>query len=177
MGFESFRVELRGGTASSTQVDELVRRLPHVKCDHEAIASRGSTFYTLEDGLHIIEVEVVASPLKVSCRFTMCHPPSIDSAFLPLVRELMARLGMEVRICDDVRPEHSQWFALDRFPEFAQIVSRDLATRRAEWLANFGPVQFPAKTHEVYERIIRPRCEPIKGIRTGDAASVSRMKD
>jgi hypothetical protein len=108
MGFESFQVELRGETASSAQVDELVRRLPHAKCDPDAIASRGSTFYTLEDGHHVIEVELVAFPVKVSCRFTLCHPPSIDSAFLSLVRELMARLGMEVRICDDVRPEHSQ---------------------------------------------------------------------
>lgn len=85
MGFESFRVELRGGSATSAQVDELIRRLPQAKPDPEAIASRGSTFYTLEDGLHVIEVEVVAVPVKVSCRFTMCHPPSIDSAFLSVV--------------------------------------------------------------------------------------------
>jgi hypothetical protein len=166
MGFESFRVELGGGTASSAQVDEFIRRLPYAKHDPDAITSPGSTFYTLEDGFHVIEIEVAGSPVKVSCRFTLCHPSSIDSAFLALTRDLMARLGMEVRICDDVLAGHAQWFTVDRFPEFAEIVSRYLASRRAEWLANFGPVQFPATTHEVYERIILPRCEPITGAET-----------
>ena len=74
---------------------------------------------------------------------------------------------MDVRICDDVRPEHTQWFTADRFPEFAQIVSRHVATRRTEWHVNFGPVQFPARTHEVYETIILPRYESITGAGTG----------
>jgi hypothetical protein len=173
MGFESFRVELRGGTASFARVDELVRLLPHAERDPSAIASRGSNVYTLEDGLHLIEVEVMGFPVKVSCRFTMCHPPSIDSAFLSLAGELMARLGMEVRLCDDLDPEDSQWFAIDRFPEFARLASRYLAVRRTEWHANFGPLQLPAKTHEVYERIILPRCEPIIRTRTGDIAGGS----
>ncbi len=163
MGFESFRVELCGAAADYAQVDEFVRQLPGAKRDSEAIASHGSTFYTWEDGLHVIEAEVMACPVKVSCRFTMCHPPSVDSAFLTLVRELMARLGMEVRICDDVGPEDAQWFSVDRFPEFAATISGHLAARRAEWIANFGPTVFPAKSHEVYERIIRPRCEPVIG--------------
>jgi hypothetical protein len=144
-------------------VDEFVRRLPHAKPDAEAIASEGSHFYTLEDGFHVIEVEVADFPLKVSCRFTLCHPPSIDSAFLGVVRILMTHLGMEARICDDVRPEDSQWFSVARFPEFADIVLHSVTTRRAEWIANFGPAQFPAKTHEVYERVILPQCQPVSG--------------
>jgi hypothetical protein len=163
MGFESFRVELRGGTADHARVDEFVRRLPGAKRDSDAIASRGSTFYTWEDGLHVIEVEVATSPIKVSCRFTLCHPPSVDSALLTLVQELMARLGMEVRICDDVRPEHTRWFSIGQFPEFVEIVSRYVAARRVEWIASFGPAQFPAKAREVYERIILPQCEPVAG--------------
>ncbi len=163
MGFESFRVELRGGATSYAQADELVRGLPHAKPDAEAIASQGSSFYTLEDGFHVIEVEVGASPVKLSCRFTLCHPPSIDSAFLGLVRTLMTQLGMEARICDDVRPEHSQWFSVARFSEFTDIVASYVTTRRAEWITNFGPAQFPAKTHEVYERVILPRCQPVIG--------------
>jgi hypothetical protein len=165
MGFESFRVELSGGAASYAQADELVRRLPQSKPDTEAIRSQGSGFYTVEDGFHVIEVEVAASPVKVSCRFTLCHPPSIDSAFLAVVRDLMTRLGMDARIRDDVGPEDSRWFSVDRFSEFTNIVLRYVTTRRAAWVANFGPEQFPAKTHEVYERVILPRCQPV----TGDA--------
>jgi hypothetical protein len=163
MGFESFRVELRGGAASHSQADEIVRRLSHSKPDAEALSSRGSSFYTLEDGTHAIEIEVATAPVRISCRFTLCHPPSVDPAFLDLVRHLMTHLGMEARVCDDVRPEDSQAFPVTRFPEFTDIVLRHLATRRAEWMASFGPDQFLAKTHEVYERVILPSCQPAAG--------------
>lgn len=161
MGFESFRVELRGGPATHAQADEAVRQLSHAKPDHEALATPGSTYYTLEDGMHVIEVEIAASPLRVSCRFTLCHPPSVDSALLGLVRELMTCLGMQVRICDDVPPEHAGDFPAARFAEFAEAASRCISARRAEWVANFGPLQFPARTGEVYEKVILPRCVPI----------------
>jgi hypothetical protein len=161
MGFESFRVELRGGPATHAQADGSVRQLPSVKPDPESIRTPGSIYYTIEDGVHVIEVEVADSPVRVSCRFTLCHPPSVDAAFLRLVRELMVRLGMEARICDDVPPQHAQGFPAARFPEFGDAVTRCIDARRAEWVANFGPSQFPAKTSEVYERSILPRCVPV----------------
>jgi hypothetical protein len=151
MGFESFRVELRSGPATHAQVDESVRQLPNVKPDPESIRLPGSTYYTVEDEAHVIELEVADSPVRVSCRFTLCHPPSVDAAFLRLVRELMVRLGMEARICDDVPPQHAQGFPATRFPEFADAASRCISTRRAEWVS------------EVYERIILPRCVPVTG--------------
>ena len=163
MGFETFRVELRGGAATYAQAEETVRQHPHARPDHDSIASLGSAYYTLEDGIHVIEVEVAASPVRVSCRFTLYHPPSIDTAFMALVHELMARLGMEVKICDDIPPDHSQWFSGTQFSEFAEIVSSSIARRRAEWIANFGTVLLPAKTSEVYEKVILPRCTPIVG--------------
>jgi hypothetical protein len=161
MGFESFRVELRGGSASYDQVDAAVRSLSHARPDHVSIASQASTYYTIEDGRHAIEVEVAISPVRISCRFTLCHPPSITAAFLDLIRELMTRFGMDARICDDVPPEPAPGFSADRFPEFADVLSRCVAARRAEWVANFGPEQFPARTQEAYQRFILPRCEPV----------------
>ncbi|MGL4550787.1 MAG: hypothetical protein ACRC33_06335 [Gemmataceae bacterium] len=140
-----------------------VRELPHARPDHGSIASPGSTSYTVEDGSHVIEVEVVDSPVRVSCRFTLCHPPSVDAAFLNLVRELQRRLGMEARICDDVLPEHSQGFPPARFSEFAGVVPAYIARRRADWVAQFGTVHLAAKTPDVYEKVILPRCVPAAG--------------
>jgi hypothetical protein len=105
MGFEHFRVELRGGRAKYFEADETIRQLPYIKLDHDSIPLPGSTFYVMDDGAHVIELELMDSPIRLSCRFTLCHPPSVDSAFLDLVRELLGRLGMEAKICDDVRPE------------------------------------------------------------------------
>ncbi len=161
MGFESIRVELRGGTASFSQVDSFVRRLPNARPSTEVIPSRDSNFYTVEDGLHVIEIEVRAAPVSVSCRFTLCHPPSIDAAFLALVGELMDALGIEAGLCDEPDQECSHWFTADRFSEFTDRFLHVVATRRAEWVASFGSAQFPATTREVYERVILPRCEPV----------------
>src|SRR5439155_19559741 len=95
-----------------------------------------------------------------SCRFTLCHPPSVDSAFLGVVRELMFRLGMEAKICDDVRPEHSRSFSLAEFAEFSAITSQYTAARRREWIRAFGYEPMAATTNAVHQRVILPRCQP-----------------
>jgi len=163
MGFETFRVELRGGPATFAQADSTIRQLPHVQPDQDSIRSPGSAYYTVEDGAHVIEIEVADTPVKVSCRFTLCHPPTVDAAFLGLVQEVQGRLGMEAAICDDVRPEDARWYSAAQFSEFASAVSGYIAARRAEWTANFGATQLAAKTPEVYAKIILPKCVPVTG--------------
>ena len=108
MGFEHFQVVLRGGRSKYGEADEAVRKLPHLKPDEHSVPIKGSTFYVMDDGRHAIELELMDAPVQLSCRFTLCHPPSVDLAFLGLLRELMLRLGMEVEICDDVHPAHSR---------------------------------------------------------------------
>lgn len=160
MGFESFRVELRGGTITYREAGEIVRELPHVQPDHHSMPLPGSSLFVVHDGQYAIELELMDSPVRLSCRFTLCHPASVDAAFLELVRELVMRLGMEVRICDDVPPEYEHPFALVAFPEFSAIALRRIAARRAEWIAAFGARPMAATTSEVHERIILPRCQP-----------------
>jgi hypothetical protein len=160
MGFEAFRVELRGGPAGCRDVDEAVRKLPHIKPDLHSLLTEGSNYYVFGDGQHIIELEVMDRPVRLSCRFTLCHPSSIDPVFLGLVKELMLQLGMDVKICDDVRPEHARPFGLDEFAEFSKIIAPYVAARRAEWHTAFGAETLAATTNEVHERIIIPQCAP-----------------
>jgi hypothetical protein len=160
MGFETFRVELRGGKANYAQADEAIQELPHIRPDQHSLSTRGSRFYLYEDGQHAIELAVLDASVRVSCRFTLCHPPSVDAVFLGLVRDLMARLGMEAKICDDVLPDDARSFALDDFAAFAAATRRYITARRAEWIGAFGDVPMAATTNEVYQRIILPRCQP-----------------
>jgi hypothetical protein len=160
MGFESFRVELRGGRANYLEVNETVRGLPHVRLDPDAALTPGSTCYLRDDGQHVIEIELPEGPVRLSCRFTLCHPSSVDSIFLDFVRDLMVHLGMEAKICDAVRPEHAGSFTSLEFTEFSVIAARYIAVRRAEWRAAFGTAPLAATTNEVYQRIILPRCQP-----------------
>jgi len=161
MGFESFRVELRGGRANYAEAKETIRKHPHVKLDQQSPPVKGSTFYVVDDGRHLIETELKDVPVRISCRFTLCHPPTVDSVFLNLVRELMTRLGMEAWICDDVRPEDAHPFSLAHYAEFSSAAFRSIAARRTEWIAAFGDEQMAATTNEVHERIILPRCQPV----------------
>src|SRR5260370_4215740 len=107
MGFESFRVELRGGRKTHRQASEVIRDLDHVTIDRDSIHTPGSMFFLMNDGKHVVEIELMDSPVKLSCRFTLCHPPSMDAVFLGLVKQLMTLLGMQASVCDDVPPEHA----------------------------------------------------------------------
>jgi hypothetical protein len=160
MGFEAFRVELRGGRATYAEGGDAVLQLPHVKPDQLSIPTPGSTFFVIDDGKHVIELELMDSPVRLSCRFTLCHPPSVDAVFLSLLRELMTRLAMEAKICDDVDPEHARAFSLHEFAAFSAITARYMAARRKEWIAAFGDQPMAATMAEVYQRIILPRCRP-----------------
>jgi hypothetical protein len=101
------------------------------------------------------------APVKVSCRFTLCQPASVDVVFLGVVRELMGRLGMNATICDNVHQTHSRSFSLAEFPDFLAVARHYINARAAEWIAAFGKETLAATTNEVYERIILPRCQPL----------------
>jgi len=115
----------------------------------------------LDDRRRVIEIELMDSPVRLSCRFTLCHPPSVDAAFLGLVREMMTRLGMEVKICEDVLPEHAPAFSLGRYEEFSALTLGYIAAKRAEWIATFGTEQAGATTNEVFERFVLLQCQPV----------------
>jgi hypothetical protein len=160
MGFESFRIELRGGRASYQEADEIIRQLPYAKPDSESMALPGSTYYLIDDGRHVIELELKDNPVRVSCRFALCHPPSVEGAFLRFAHYLMSRLGMEADICENIRPEHAHPFSLPEFADFSAAVSHYIAVTRAYWVADFGTETLAATTNEVFRRIILPRCQP-----------------
>jgi hypothetical protein len=163
MGLESFRVELSGGNRTFSEACKAICSLDHVAIDHEALTTPGSAFFLRSDGKHLIELELMDSPMKLSCRFTLCHPSSVDSAFLKFVRELMVVLGMEARVCDDVPPEQSHSFSIDEFEEFSAVALRAIALRRREWIETFGAEQVAVTSSEVFERIILPHCEQSAG--------------
>ena len=163
MGFEDFRVELHGGRTSYVMADEIIRKLPHAKLDpNGGLPVRGATYYLYDDGQHAIGLALDDTPVRLSCRFMLCHPPSVDAAFLEIVRDLMTRLGMWVAVCDEVSREHACSFSLDDFAHFSAAALGTIAARRAEWIKAFGDESIlSATTKEVFERFILPRCQPV----------------
>jgi hypothetical protein len=161
MGFQSFQVVLEGGGASVREANKFVQSLPHVHPDHGFI--QGPTYYLLDDGRHKIEMELWDDYLSISCRFTLCHPPSVDLAFLNLIRELMECLSVDVAVYEDVEGKHEHPFSLAEFSEFSAITLRSIAARRAEWIRFGGTETLAATEAEAHQRIILPRCLPVVG--------------
>jgi hypothetical protein len=160
MGFESFRVDLRGGRAAYCEVSDGVRALPHVRPDADSVPTHDATYYAFDDGNHVIEFEVRDAPVRLSCRFTLCHPVTVDAVFLELLRDLMEHLGLAATVCDAVPNGETRSFALDEFADFSAVASRCIAIRRAEWIGAFGDETLAATTSAVHERVILPRCQP-----------------
>jgi hypothetical protein len=160
MGFESFQVELLGGRAKYLEADAAIRALPHGRPDPDGGLMPGSLYYLRDDGRHVIEIELSDAPVRFSCRFTLCHPASVVRAFLDFVGDLLGRLGMEARICDDVRPEHAGSLPPEEVAKFSALTASYIHARRKEWVAAFGSETLAATTNEVHQRIILPRCQP-----------------
>jgi hypothetical protein len=160
MGFESFQVRLKGGRSTRKEAIDTLMSLDGVVRDEDSELTPGWPCFLARDGLHAVEMEVTDKRASISCRFTLCHPPSVDTAFLELVRRLMEALPMRVKICDDVTPEHEEPFSLDRFDEFSKACRHYIAARRNEWKSAFGNQELAATTAEAHQHIILPHCIP-----------------
>ncbi|MBI1832877.1 MAG: hypothetical protein HYR84_15670 [Planctomycetes bacterium] len=160
MGFESFRVELDGGKPTMQEAANAITALDHAVRDKEAEMMPSSRCFLVRDLGQAIELELTGPPASISCRFTLCHPPSVDAVFLDLVKALMQRLNVCANICDGVTPEDGQAFTLERFDEFTEACLRCISTRRREWKLAFGNQQLAATTAEAHQQIILPRCMP-----------------
>jgi hypothetical protein len=160
MGVESFQVTLEGGHADRTELDAALRAIAGMRLDPLPAFTPASTNYLFDDGSHIVELQLDDTPVRVSCRFALCHPDTIDSAFIGLVRLLMDRSGMDATIRDDVRPEHERPFPPADFAEFAACLPEYIAVRRREWIAAFGPDRMAATTAECWQWVIHTHCRP-----------------
>lgn len=157
MGFESFQVALTG---TGTYAD--AERALHARGiipDAKALTTAGSACFLYVDQGHVVEVELSRMPLCISCRFTLCHPPSIISCFLKLLHELMTQLGWQATIRSDVMPAHDHPYGLPEFAEFSSAVQHYTELRRREWAAAFGSKHAALTTPQVHEQIILPRTQ------------------
>jgi hypothetical protein len=161
MGFDSFRVELQGGSCSFEKICHKLEKMDGVALDDKTLRIPPSQYYFFSDGKHAIQIEVKNTHVAISCRFTLCHPLSVDRVFLDLVRWLMDAFQMDIFIRDNVQSCHGGAFSLADFEDFSSIVLGYIASRRSEWIAYFGGECLGCRPSEAFERFILPRCVPL----------------
>ena len=154
MGIEDYRVSLRSRSASQDSVAGWIARVPFSVPDPEGGFLPQNRYFRIDDGRHVLEVEVSdGEPVDVSVRFMLCNPPSVEPAFLALVGELVSQFDMEIHDQEGNGAE-SWWLPPERFEQFKDSTLWAIPRRRAEWVMHFGPEQFPAGAEEAGRWII-----------------------
>lgn len=155
MGIECFCVELGGTSASSDDVLASLRALEGCERDELSEWIPEQVCFVVRRENLTAELEVLPGP-RVSCRMTLCHPPTSDGAFVGLLGDLSARLSTDrVRRIDGVSNAASlDQLALDE--ETREAIAR----KRARWKRQFGDAEGCYSSLEVHRLIIGPRTVP-----------------
>jgi hypothetical protein len=161
MGFESFLVQLTDGKKSFPEVDEMFRRLEYVVPDDHYASTERVSYFRFDDGNHVIEFEIRRDPFCISCRFTLCHPPSVDRRFLDIVKLLMQRLGVKATMSDPDEPHRSRQFDFADFATFEPLALRCIDREPRMWIAMMGNETAAATHAQAFERFIMPRVEAV----------------
>ncbi|MBY0232612.1 MAG: hypothetical protein K2W96_25305 [Gemmataceae bacterium] len=152
MGFESFQAVLRGEPQPIEEIVSIIGSIPGLRDDPNPGWHRGSRYLLAEDERHLIEMEIDAD--RVSCRFALCHPATVDDAFTGLLLELATRLGWRIDLLDD---SSGRPFGPEEGAEMETAAKRSIAQRRAEWVSAFGPQTRRCTTAEAWAPFIIPR--------------------
>ena len=120
MGIESYRTMILTKAPDSDVVQVLVAEMGFTLEEDQADVH--DTFLRFEDDEHIIECAVSdGRPCRISLRFALCQPSSIDAVFLGLLVALTNRLlrydpdGTSVELCEarnEIQEAREAWRAL-----------------------------------------------------------------
>jgi hypothetical protein len=157
MGVEDFRVCLSGAPDESIPLIDHLLRMPGMSRDEEPQLGDGC-YLLFRDDAHLIELELRES--EISCRFALCHAPTVDSIFARLLRQIATPLRWKISILDRLPPDVPWDFYPPAYEGLEAALSIAIASRRDEWKRLFGSVEAGVSTSEAIERFILPLCDP-----------------
>lgn len=151
MSAECFRVDLLG-----SKPPDAVAYLAGL----ELITPRGSDYghsFIYDDHSHVVELLVQTDRLGralISIRFALCHPSSVDNAFVQFVVQVAAELGMTIRICESIPPGHPDVFDLSEVGAFRTTALASIGPKRAWWISAFGGATAALTSEEASRQFI-----------------------
>lgn len=148
---ECFRVDLLGSRPT-----DAVACLAGLESVTSTQAVHGHAFI-YKDGCHVLELLVQpdrSGQALISVRFALCHPSSVDDAFVQLVARIAGELGMIIQICEDVPAGHADEFDPSAFVAFRAAVLSSIRSRRNWWIASFGSTTAALTSDEAIQRFI-----------------------
>ena len=106
MGMECYLLRLEGSNSMDHMESDLIRLRRMEPDSSYKTGSRGERYFVFRDGEHVIELELHpvsgGRVTKVSMRFALCHPDSVDRVFVEIAAGLMTRRNLSATICEDL---------------------------------------------------------------------------
>jgi len=153
MGVESFQiVALTAAPGSDVRAWLMSQRLlPSVHAD-----TCPDTFIAT-DSRHVVEAEVRADGVKtrVSIRFALCHPATVDDLLLEFVRRLAEFTHGRIVVAERVPGGFPDKFKYDELGSaFACVLRGAISEKRGLWRQNFGEEEAAVTTAEALRRFL-----------------------
>lgn len=159
MGLESFRAELTDTKLPASEVVKSLLEIEGAAWDEQGTILPHQKCFLVRRQNSVVELEISEYPVVLSCRITVCHPPSADDVFIQLLSEMAARFSMKTVTCiDGLTPDSAS--IINNLGELDNTVRQAIARKRAVWKRQFGEVESAYTEAEVYQHIIIPQCNP-----------------
>jgi hypothetical protein len=142
MGVESFLVRLRSRQPDLQAVVTYAQcSLGIVPDPKQHALSSAYSYYVFRDGLHVIEFEFLQEreSYDISMRFALCHPPTVDRAFLAHAVVLTRQFDLTAIIGGELPEGEPAEYDKNNLERFAANCSWSIARDREYWRRMFGP--------------------------------------
>ncbi len=143
MGWEAFLVSISSDLTHEVVADCLLA-IPGVRPQSGSDALPGYRQYVYEDPSHIIELETSSEAAqagtRISIRFALCQPASIDGIFAEFVADIAQKSKGAVMIAADAHGELAVDFQHTGMDAFAKSAAFYLGQDRAIWRRDFPDV-------------------------------------
>jgi hypothetical protein len=124
--------------------------------------------FEYSDTKHIIELQVsdyLNNKRQLSCRFSLCHPPSIDKRFTEFVKSIAKDLVLEIRIRESCQVKgEGDIFHPPEYNGFDEVLKEVIQIKRKYWIADFGEETAVISCQEALKRFVWPKCKRLKEI-------------
>ena len=164
MGVESFQVVLTCKAQPMATAVATLLGLQGVREGGDTSPLPGERHFVLNDGGHVIEIEV--RPLKdevngcrISCRCAICHPVTVLGTFARNVKSLSASLSTPIDLIEDVPSGIPDLFRPPLFEGFETALRESFLLKKRYWVQDFGEGEASVSCAEAIRRFILPHCD------------------
>ncbi len=163
MGVEDFQVVIKynGKNKEFNETIQFIKSCQNVFVDYDTKQISNEQYYIFDDSKHIIELEISqreANIIKISCRFAVCHPISIDNVFIELIIIIAKKLKSKIEILDETPNGDPYQFFYPEYEKFETVLKKTIEIKRNYWMQDFGSETASLRTSEAIKKYILSKC-------------------